>query len=300
MHSDLVELGWTEDQLSKIAAVVAEEAQKGRVAAQVLPLAGPEDTSIIAVPRFQTSATKVGGADRLTVDSDPDLYLTRIAVNVYLRSNEVADPALGAALQMFRRAANIVARVEDALVFYGRGPATPPATGSVLKKPPVIPIVYDFTQDAHTVRGLFDPASPPLDSGFKAGKNNEGLVRGEGVVNAIIKAIEAVEEHGQLGPFACVLGNDLFEAICAPNGNLVLPRDRILPFLQGPLVRSGVVDKSRGAIIALSGAPIEILVASDIQVSFLQTTLEPRWVFRVSERVALRIKEPAAVQEIST
>ncbi len=36
-------------------------------------------------------------------------------------------------------------------------------------------------------------------------------------------------------------------------------------------------------------------MASDIHVKFLQTTLEPRYVFRVSEKVALRIKEDSAI-----
>jgi hypothetical protein len=48
-------------------------------------------------------------------------------------------------------------------------------------------------------------------------------------------------------------------------------------------------------VVALSGNPIEIVVACDIGVRFLQTTLEPRYVFRVSERVALRIKEFSAI-----
>jgi uncharacterized linocin/CFP29 family protein len=304
MHSDLVELGWTEDQWNRIVGAVTEEAQKGRVAAQMLPLVGPEDASTIAVPQFQTTSVPfVPPGLRLTVNSDPDLYLTRIAVNVHLRSNEMADPSLSAALQMFRRAANYIARLEDSLVFYGRrNTSLGPPPVSVLNAPPAgIPAVFDLTQDTHSVPGLLGSPPPGLSPRFQAGANiPPGGARGDGVFRTIVHAIDDLDSTGLLGPFACVLGNELFEDICTPNPNLVIPRDRILPFLQGPLLRSGAVARDRGAVISLSGNAIELVVASDIQVSYLQTSLEPRWVFRVSERVAVRIKEPLAVQEIST
>src|SRR5262245_14585099 len=137
MHSDLVELGWTEDHWNRLVGAVSEEAQKARVAAQMLPTAGPEDRSTVAVPEFSLgyspfpaaspvpSPSPAGGDPhesgrtapaRLTVDSNPTLFLTTIAVNVHLRTHEVADGNLTAALGMFRRAANYVARIEDALV----------------------------------------------------------------------------------------------------------------------------------------------------------------------------------------
>jgi hypothetical protein len=85
-----------------------------------------------------------------------------------------------------------------------------------------------------------------------------------------------------------------------------MPRDRLLPFLQGPLVRSSAIYDftapflfpfpiAFGVVVALSANPVELVVASDIQVRFLQATEEPRYIFRVSERVALRIKENTAI-----
>ena len=47
--------------------------------------------------------------------------------------------------------------------------------------------------------------------------------------------------------------------------------------------------------MALGGQPIELVLASDIDVRFLQATLEPRYVLRVFERLVLRIKELDAV-----
>jgi uncharacterized linocin/CFP29 family protein len=121
------------------------------------------------------------------------------------------------------------------------------------------------------------------------------VLTGEDVFTGIVGAISQLEASGQNGPYACVLSNRLFNLACTPNGNLVLPRDRILPFLEGPLYRSSQIADPFGCVIALSGSPIELIVATDINVRFLQTTLEPRYVFRVSERVALRIKEFEAI-----
>jgi uncharacterized linocin/CFP29 family protein len=293
MHSDLLELGWTEDHWNRIVSAITEEAQKGRVAAQMFPQVGPEDPTTIAVPSFSIEARPTPpqpatAPQRLHVDSDPTLFLTRIAVNVYLHTREAADPNLMAALGMFRRAANYIARIEDALIFNGRpGPNLFPPFGLA-----GIPNVSQVTGNG-APEGLFiGPAGQRTFIPVAAAAGNN---LGEQVVTSIIQSINALDASGQLGPYACALSPALFEAVCTPNGNLVLPRDRILPFLQGPLVRSSAIRPYYGVVVALSANPVELVVASDIGVRFLQTTEEPRLVFRVSERVALRLKETAAI-----
>lgn len=289
MNSDLVELGWTEDQWNRVAAAVTEEAQRARVAAQALPLAGPEDGDVLAVPRYRTGTKEVNGQKRLVVDTDPTLYLTRIGINVQLRSSDMADPKLAGALQIFRRAANYIARLEDALVFYGRD-----AKG-LRRVPPGLENVYDLSEE-HETDGILDPPAKGIaeikTSSFPGSA-------GEQIVAAVVASITALENRGFNGPYAAFLGTNLFQDSCNPTGSLVLPRDRILPFLQGPLLRSSAIEPDQGVVIALGGQPIELLVAADMQVSFLHASSEPRWVFRVSERVAVRIKEPAAAQPIA-
>jgi uncharacterized linocin/CFP29 family protein len=257
---------------------------------------------------------------RLVTNSEPELYLTRISVNVYLRSHEVADPSLSAALLMFRRAANVIARVEDSLILYGRrSTAIVPIVSSRLNGfVGGLPQVFEITQDTHNVAGLYPllmgptqvgdvPALArnrvalplPLRAPYRANVNRRGGSLGDGVVNTIVAAINRIENDGYGAPFACLLGTTLFEAICTPAATLVLPRDRVLPFLQGPLLRSSELAANSGLVISLGGAPVELVMASDVHVRFLQQTLEGRLAFRVSERVAVRIKDPGAVQWIS-
>jgi uncharacterized linocin/CFP29 family protein len=300
MHSDLVDIGWTENQWNRISAVVSEEAQKARVAAQMLPLSGPADPTTVAIPQYRLNtgpnpASALGGAlGRLEVNSDPTLHLTTLSVNVALHTREVSDPDLNAGLVMFRRAANFVARLEDALVFGGRGSGgLPPFVGAI---PAVFDVkgsgVTDGLMTSYLGRSRFRqfttisaqkplPPAPP-DPGSQ-------------LVNAIINATSQLDGAGYPGPYACALAPDLFADICTPSPSLVLPRDRVLPILQGPLLRCSLIRKGYGVVVALSGSPIELFVASDINVRFLQTTLEPRYVFRVSEKVALRIKEDSAI-----
>jgi uncharacterized linocin/CFP29 family protein len=319
MDPALANLGWTEDQWNRVCSTVSEEAQKARVCAQMLPSVGPEDRSTVAVPRFKLSAGSAEVAE-LAVDSDPTLYLTKVAVNVSLRSHEVGDPTLNAAMLMFRRAANVIAHLEDSLIFYGRRSTElgPPPSSALNRVPAGLPPIFDVTNDKHNVDGLFpwqmgptpfgDPGRPltrdrlrvppPLSSNFRAGQQTQGGSLGDGVVNVIVNSINAIERNGYYGPFACALSHELFSAVCTPAPSLVMPRDRVLPFLQGPLLRSSVLEPAYGVIVSLAGNPVELVVASDIQVRFLQMTSSGRALFRVSERVALRIKDAQATHWI--
>src|SRR5258708_709617 len=128
--TDNVHVGWSEKQWDCVNTTVQEEAQKARIAAQFIPTNLYPDATAIAIPN-RTLQPNFAPAQppppRLVVDHDPQTFFTSLSVNVVLRSQEVADPQQAAALLQFRRAANLIARLEDALVFNGRpGPGLPP------------------------------------------------------------------------------------------------------------------------------------------------------------------------------
>ncbi|MEY4544581.1 MAG: hypothetical protein RL685_776 [Pseudomonadota bacterium] len=293
MHNDLVELGWTEEQWNRVTGAVTEEAQRARVATQMLPIVGPEDSSTVAVPGFELAPEANPApppAQRLGVNSAPTLFLLTVAVNLQLRSVEVGDPTLKAALGLFRRAANQIARIEDALIFNGHGANMLPPSGIA-----GIPPVYSVTGGGGPASGVV-AMGPQLGGRFyqKLPPNWQGT----DVINAVVAAIGSLDNVGQQGPYACALSQNLFDAICTPNANLVMPRDRILPFLQGPLLRASVLPANHGVVVSLGAAPVEVVVASDLSVRYLQSTLEPRYVFRISERVAVRVREENAIAVI--
>ena len=94
-----------------------------------------------------------------------------------------------------------------------------------------------------------------------------------------------------------MLGQELFLAAQTPDlSSLVLPQDRIIPFLGGgSLLRSSTLDAGAAVLVALGGAPVELVVATDMSLQFLQITNDPYFLFRVREKIALRIKEVGAI-----
>ena len=286
-------LPWTEEQWSRARKVVQESARRARVASSFLPLFGPLPAEQVTVSaQVMTTPSSAGSAweapQRMEIDMGQMIPLTTIAADVYLRNSDLADPDMSSALAMIGRAADVLGRVEDSIIFNGQlganeGPAIPD---------PVRPEIY-------TVRG---------------GREAAGLLTHEGVeripvdgpdypsalVGATVKAIGELEGSGFHGPFALALGNELYLDANSPNQNsMVLASDRILPFLGGPLVRSSAIPAGEGVLVALAAEPVDLVVATDLELRYVQTTLEPRPVLRLRERFALRIKQHEALRVLS-
>ncbi len=79
---------------------------------------------------------------------------------------------------------------------------------------------------------------------------------------------------------------------------MVLPADSLPPILNGPLLRSSTLADGMGLVISLQGNPVEIVVASEISVRYLQAKTNGEHVFRVSQRFVLRVKDKTAVARI--
>ena len=349
MYERHADVPWTDEQWNRVCKAVSDEAQRVRLATKFLPVYGPVDAKELAVPNFWLQAgnfappapatVAVGGAapansTRLTVESLPLTLLATIAMNVHVRTHEAADPELGAVMTMFRRAANLIARTEDALMFNGQAgagalPLNAPAVGGV---PGVMPGVSATVTGGQAQYGLlgnsfgvpnflgwgptappFPPPAPPPPPVAVAGQASvvripPALVAplapgavwpagalgtlGQGLVTVVSQALTLLESCGYVGPFACVLGSVLYDAVHDPTPALVLPRDRILPFLEGgPLLRCTLINPYHGFIVAYGSGQVEQVLASDICVKLLQVSEEPRFVFRVCERVALRVRD---------
>jgi uncharacterized linocin/CFP29 family protein len=293
MSQYVAELPWTDEQWSRVCRAVTEEAQRTRVASKFLPIYGPIDSSEVAVPNIGLTT----GPPRLEVNSRPDTLLATISVLVHVRTHEAADPELQAALTMFRRAANLIARTEDALMFNGQPDADLPPP-----LPPVGPVIVTGGDTQHGLMGSPNAVEAATNDAerFPIAPVAQGFgPMGQALIGTIVDAINALESNGQMGPYACVLSNSLYRAVHTPTATLVLPRHSILPLLEdGPLLRASTILNGWGAIVSCGSGLVEQVLASDINVKFLQVSAEPRFVFRVSERVALRVKDWTAVKNI--
>jgi uncharacterized linocin/CFP29 family protein len=284
---------WTDEQWARVTQTVEKEAARSRVAATFLPLVGPlpADTDFVRSeklgylpPDVQTPQPE---SQRMVVDDRQVIQLATLQVKVFLRGAQVADPNLTSALEMFRRAANVLARLEDAIVFRGqKDPDEGPKAGIE-----GLPAIWKVTGGSKS-DGLADIACHTHEW-------PQVHHLGAALVKQVSARIGQLEGRGHFGPFAVVLGQNLFADAQSPANSLVLPSDRIIPFLGGgPLLRSSTLEPDKGIIVALGAAPVELVVATDVSVGFLQVTTDPHYVFRVFEKIALRIKEDLAIEEL--
>jgi len=275
---------WTEEQWVRVRQVIQEEANRARVGATFLPLYGPLPPDTDFVPADGISYPTNPGAppaERMMIQDTTTVQVPTLQVKVSVRGAQMSDPELTSVLQLFRRAANVLARLEDAVIFRGQdGPDK--AAGGVKALPEIWQILGGQKSSGLLPSGTKDPGEE-LD--------------GTQLVEIISASIGLLEAKGHFGPFATVLGQDYFTAVQTPNPpSLVLPQDRIIPFLEGgPLLRTSTLPDKSGVVVALGGAPIDLVVATDVSLNFLQVTTDPMFVFRVFEKIVLRIKEPDAI-----
>jgi uncharacterized linocin/CFP29 family protein len=288
MAYEASQIPWTDDQWARIEDVIQQEAKSARVAASFLPLYGPlpPDADFVRRERIDESTVPTTIVDKKTVE------LATLQVKVELRAPQIADPELSSALDLFRRAANVLARLEDLVVFRGAVKANgqlQPRGGAV---PPPLPAQITSGQKTWGLWSEPKALRTTLPAGASLGNR---------LVAGVSDAILELETHGHFGPFAVVLGHEFFNAVETPNGSsLVLPQDRIIPFLGGgSLLRSSALDPSTGVVVALGGAPVDLVVARDVSVNFLTVTTDPTFVFRVYEKIVLRVKQPAAICKLS-
>ena len=244
----------------------------------------------------------VVGRRQLNIDDRDTIRLATLQLRVPIRNAQMADPEMTSVLAIFRRAANVIARLEDAVVFRGLAPS-PTVPGGFAPPAGVVglPGIWQIT-GAQGAEGLWSITGPRR--WVKVAPRPPSL-RGHAIVRAVSDAIGLLEQRGHFGPFAAVLGQGLFLLAQTPDvGSLVMPQDRIIPFLGGgPLLRSSTLDAWNGftgVVVGLGGAPVELVVATDMCLQFLQVTPEPVFIFRVCEKIALRIREPEAIVQLST
>jgi uncharacterized linocin/CFP29 family protein len=280
----MADLNWSDAQWQKVNDAVTEAFGKASVASTFLPMYGPlaGSAEMVRNERLQQDITST--PPTISLDKDHlgvNLKLVNVTVNVALSSEQVADETLSNAILAFRRAANILAQEQDRVVFEG-----------FRQNPRGIDSRF-VTNNPDPERGLADLRARHTFSSLDVDVTGNRTT-GREVVRAVVNAIHRLEDSFNPAPFACVLGNTLFEDVHDPSRALVLPADRITPLLKGgPLLRSGTMDDHAGILVSLSGNAVDLVVGRPPTVQFLQRTIEARFVFRVYERFALRIRDAA-------
>jgi uncharacterized linocin/CFP29 family protein len=280
----MAELNWSDAQWQTVNDAVTEAFGKASVTSAFLPLYGPVagSTETVRNERLVRVAGVPGTPITISLNAFHDavnLRLVNLTANVELSSEQVADEALSNALLTFRRAANILALEQDRVVFAGFG------RGFARENSPAV------VNHVDPQMGLADL---PARSGFNPLVVPRGGTLGQKIVTAVVTAMNTLEGNSHPAPFACVLGDKLFVAVHDPSASLVLPADRVTPLLRGgPLSRSGQIEPDTGIVVSLAANAVDIVVGTPPGVQFLQRQGDARFLFRVYERFALRIRDAA-------
>ena len=301
--------GWSDAQWELIGRTVTEAFDKSNVAGKFLPCYGPlpESAEYVRAEKLQDLG------DSVSVSDDKTLKLFTLTVKVPLSREQIADESLSTALLAFRRAAVLLAQVEDDVVFNGFKTADNDALRAriearkeAMKKDPkhkgptdaerreemVANVVTSWPEEG--LNGLVpEQENPPIIPPKDQGDRSESLIR------AVSSAIGELEGLAHPGPFASILGNERFDDAHTPSKNsMVLPADRIKPLLKGPLLRSGQMKDDVGIVVSLAGTDIDLVVATPPRVQFLQLTENAKYLFRVYEKFTMRIKSSGAVERL--
>jgi uncharacterized linocin/CFP29 family protein len=300
------QLGWSDAQWQMVNNVIDEEFERASVAGACLSRYGPLAAGAETVRNEQLNTAAVAV---VSVTDDTTLQLFNLTVQVPLSSEQVAHEALSSALLAFRRAANILALVEDDIVFNGYVAAAPAAGPGRAVAPAVRPSGTGTpARTAAVVKSGPTSLSGLIPPTGSAQINASPGVTGAAVVGLVATAIAGLEARSHTGPFACILGTDVFVEVHTPDHGLALPADRITPLLNGPLLRSGQMPDKHGIVVPFrptgepscrAGNALDIVVATPPKAQLLQVDGNAKYIFRVYERFVLRVKDSTSVQAFS-
>jgi uncharacterized linocin/CFP29 family protein len=283
----MADFNWSDAQWQKVNDAVHETHRDASVASKFLPTYGPLTGSaeIVRNERLQELDFSTR-PPTIRLDRDYEgvnVRLVNLAVTVELSSEQVADETLTNALLMFRRAASILAQEQDRVVFEG-----------LRRRPRSDDSKFVTNADIEPQRGLAD--LPSRWGKFTRFTPEPGETIGQAVIRQIEEATGALADKHNPGPFACVLGGHLYTKVNSPTPSLVLPADRIAPLLKsefksGWLERGTTMQRDVGIVVSLGNGAVDLVVGTPPTVQFLQRTSDAKFLFRVYERFALRIRD---------
>lgn len=267
-------VAWSTDLWARLDQAVHDEVQRSAVATSFLPIKK-------GAPIASTVPADVIDLATMTVDPSGLVPIMELSLGFGLTQQQVDDEAeLNTAVTLSTRAANLLAQVEDLLVFQGaqavrqgalahvqvRGNAGP---GLLRQAPEQIPVV-------------------PVGGGAS--------VYGEHTFEAVVRAISLLEAQGEAGPYALAVAPNVYADSFVPTaGTLIMAADQIRPLVTKGFVTSGAIPPGIGLLLSLGGNTVDLVVTVEPTTEFVQMDVNDLWQFRVFERLALRVKDPIAL-----
>jgi uncharacterized linocin/CFP29 family protein len=283
-------LGWDSIVWDPIQKAVHDEAQRSKIGQQILPIYGPLGNTC-TVPSDITSTDNNGNG--FIVNEGNPLSLIEISVKFALTNTQVQEEkTLSTAVTLATKAANILSKIEDQIIFQGPGP-TPKELKDVVEI--AIPrgnngqggLLGDDKDKSRTI-----PVKPI--SGATASY-------GENTFSAVAEGIAQLQGEGHYGAYALVLNFDQYADTFAPlKDTLATPSDRIKPLVDKGFYGTSAVPKKRGVVVSLAGDSMDLAVGIDTKAQFRSPSSTDSTLsnFRVFNRIVLRLKDSSAVRRL--
>jgi uncharacterized linocin/CFP29 family protein len=282
-------MSWDQALWDRIDCAVHEELRRSRVAEKFLPLYGPLPASVLTVPAH---AIDPSNPQLLSVAEDAVIPLVELWVEFSLTTPQVHSEAeVSSATFLATRAANFLSQAQDLIIFQGLGAAK---TAS--------PLFSDGTVQLRgnpVATGLLERV--PADNVIQVerlggGTGGTPISYGVNTSSAVSRAYSLLNAKGFPGPCALTLHADVYADTYVPLDNtLIMPADRITPLVTAGYYGTGTLPFSTGIMVSVGGNTMDLAVGLDATVSFQQVDTQGLHRFRLTERFALRIKDPTAL-----
>jgi uncharacterized linocin/CFP29 family protein len=287
---------WGPDIWNRIDRAVHDEMARVRVGAKFIPLYGPLPPETRTVPSDRVP-DPAGQPLALGVEEGESTSLVELSVDFRLTQSQVdGEDRLGTAIALATRAANALAGDEDRLIFRG-------ADGVLNNQRERTGVNdrgvrYRITGDQDPLyldgQDRFGVAAPAaVDAGGAGGRGQVTLTR----ANIAYATLQGV---GRQGPFALALHHLVYADVNSPVAadTLDTPADRLRPLFTAGVFATSALPENSGVVVSVGGNSVDRAVGIDATTAFLQVESDGRYLFRVYERLALRVKDRQAVRRL--
>jgi uncharacterized linocin/CFP29 family protein len=269
------QLPWSDDVWSSIDTAVNNEVQRTCVAAKIIPLLTPAPS-----PDVATVPADLIDSATMTVDESTVTPIVELGVEFRLTRQQIGNEAdVATAVSLATRAANLLARAEDVVLFQGE---------SGLKDPLLSSVKVAGGSPGAGLLSSADLAVPvaPVGSG----------AYGKNTFVAFANAYSQLQSKGQYGPYALVVRSEIYADAYAPlPDTLGLTADSIKPMVPLGFYGTATLPLLSGVLVSVGGNTMDLVSSFNPTTEFLQIDPDGEYRFKVFERFALRVKDKTAI-----
>lgn len=299
---------WTADTWAAIDKAVADEHKLTAIAAQFLTPPVLDSSHDGTVP---ADKVLVGDGGVLSVDEGKTTQIVEISVQFKVRQSQVLkEEQLKTTQSLATRAANLLARGEDLLIFQGSAGLSDP----LFTSQSVVLITPDPTASSTHIEGFLpaDNDQKIMVEPAEVNSQNPTLsIYGENTYAAVAKGYAILQEH-HYGRQALVLPTTIYSDTYATRTTTLdipaITADRIKGLIGNYVYGTSTLppfdnttgdNTAKGILLALDGDTMDFVVQMGPTVAVVtQDPVRGDYVFKVYERFALRLKDRKAVVEL--